>query len=355
MFEQYQSIPFRLDLNFLKIPVNMFDMTDEGMEEFNNVLAEVEQMNLNPIIRTKCGGISIDRRNWHQFPCYDIKVTKSMVEITVITLRCYRFQFRKSLLSKDESKQIGGTTAFRKFKSMCTKYGINLEEFKIEKEEGIAVKKSIPSPHIDVTPCTEDVIWKDKVHHIDLHSAHMSGMAIAFPALRPVIEEVYNRRKDNNSYKSVLTHTWGYLQSEYVQFRYAHLSKAGIEWTNKTIEDLTDKLNNSGRLVLARNTDGIWYYGDIYHGEGEGDGIGQWSNDYHDCTFRAKSAGAYEFIGYKKNDPEPKYHAVVRGRTTYERIKPRSEWTWGDIYQTGNKVIRYDFDFKTNRVIKEDM
>lgn len=356
MFEQYQSIPFTLDLNFMNIPINMIDMTDEGMEEFNSVISEVEKMNLNPIIRTKSGGISIDRRNWHQFPCWDIRTTKSMVEVTVITLRCYRFQFRKSLIPKeaDDGKQLSGRTSFLKFRSMCASHGIRLEDYKISKEEGLAIKQSIPSPHIDITPCIEDVTWEKKVHHIDLHSAHMSGIALTFPSLRPVIEEAYNRRKENDAYKSILTHTWGYLQCEYVQCGYSHISKAGIEWTNRTIEELTERLNNSERLVLAHNTDGIWYYGDIYHGEGEGDGIGQWSNDYHDCTFRAKSKGAYEFIGYKKNETEPKYHAVVRGLTEYDKVKPRKEWTWGDIYKTG-KVIGYKFDRVLNRVVKEDI
>lgn len=352
MLENYQSIPFTLNINFFKIPVTMFDMTEEGAEEFNSVMEQLETLPLNSIIRTKSGGISTDRRNWSQFPCWDIKSTRSMVEVTVITKRCYRFQFRHTLKGKTEDEnQIGGRTAFLKFIEVCKKYGVDIKDFKLPKEEGMEVKKTIPSPLIDITAGVENVVWTN-VHHIDLHSAHMSGIAIANPVLRDPISEIYNLRKANDTYKAVLTHTWGYCQSQYVGYGYSQLSKDGIEWTNKTITELTKRLTDSGRLVLMHNTDGIWYTGPVYHGDGEGDGIGQWSNDYHDCKFRAKSKGAYEFIGYKKNETVAKYHAVVRGQTLLDKIKPRDEWQWGDIYENQATQI-LGFAFINNRIVKE--
>ena len=83
---------------------------------------------------------------------------------------------------------------------------------------------------------------------------------------------------------------------------------------------------NNGRHLILTNVDGIWYTGDIYHGDGEGDKLGQWSNDHMNCTCRAKSAGAYEYI------ENGEYHAVVRGSTNLDKIKPRDQWVWGDIY-----------------------
>ena len=62
------------------------------------------------------------------------------------------------------------------------------------------------------------------------------------------------------------------------------------------MRELAKQLKDSGRMVLAYNTDGIWYCGEIYHGEGEGNGLGQWSNDHTNCTIRFKSAGSYEYI-----------------------------------------------------------
>ena len=44
------------------------------------------------------------------------------------------------------------------------------------------------------------------------------------------------------------------------------------------------------------------------------------------------------------------YHAVVRGRTRLDNIKPRSEWTWGDIFQGNCMPIKYTIE---NNQIKE--
>ena len=45
--------------------------------------------------------------------------------------------------------------------------------------------------------------------------------------------------------------------------------------TNRRIRGLTEALRENGNTILAYNTDGIWYVGDIYHGPGEGDQAGQ--------------------------------------------------------------------------------
>ena len=106
------------------------------------------------------------------------------------------------------------------------------------------------------------------------------------------------------------------------------------------------RLITSGRTILGFNTDGIWYQGDIYHGEGEGDKLGEWSNDHINCLFRSKSNGAYEFI------ENGQYNAVVRGNTSFDAIEPdRSKWTWGDIYKSN--VLTYTFDEKIGVVYEE--
>lgn len=88
-------------------------------------------------------------------------------------------------------------------------------------------------------------------------------------------------------------------------------------------------------MVLLYNTDGIWYCGDVYHGEGEGKRLGEWENDHINCMFRAKSAGSYEFV------EDGKYYPVVRGRTNLDLITPRENWKWGDIFKKEAKVIEF--------------
>lgn len=91
-------------------------------------------------------------------------------------------------------------------------------------------------------------------------------------------------------------------------------------------------------MVISYNTDGIWYQGAVYHGDGEGDDLGQWHNDHVNCRFRAKSAGSYEFI------ENGSYFPVVRGKTRLDDLIPRDKWQWGDIYQNEADLMTFRID-----------
>lgn len=222
---------------------------------------------------------------------------------------------------------INGRTCYAKFKEVCEDFKIDLKKYAIS--NGEEVKKLIETTKIDFFGQSGKTYYG--VHHLDLNSSYMSGIAYNTPELYPVIKEIYDKRKEDPIYKDILTHTFGYFQSQgctvnNLPYAYANLSKQAIEFNNRYIENLSQKLKESGHYVLAYNTDGIWYSGDVYHDENEGKDLGQWKNDHINCKIRFKSKGAYE---YEENS---KYHPVVRGRTKLDKIKPRDQWVWGDIY-----------------------
>jgi hypothetical protein len=113
---------------------------------------------------------------------------------------------------------------------------------------------------------------------------------------------------------------------------------------------LSKSLSELGYRILAYNTDGIWYQsftGDAYHDASEGADIGQWKTDHSDCKIRFKSRGCYEYI------EDGVYTPVFRGTSSYERIVPRDQWVWGDIYSgelisyrwvSGRGIISDDLD-----------
>ena len=141
--------------------------------------------------------------------------------------------------------------------------------------------------------------------------------------------------------------TIGYMQSKYCHYSLSKLSRDAIKVNNNKIRKLSEDLIKSGRTILLYNTDGIWYTGDIYHGENEGPDLGQWRNDHTDCILRIKSAGAYEFIEDKV------YHPVVRGYTNLDKLKDRSQWEWGDIFNATEVIYKLTKDGITN--IKGDL
>lgn len=339
-----------LKCNLLKIQSNIITIDDDGVAKMNSILQFCRYMKEKGLYEelefTKSGGIC-KKAYMRTKVGYMLSNTKSLIRLVIYGLTgIYLFDFRNPL----QKGECSGYTSFKKFRYLCEKFGVNIFDFAID--NGLEVKKTIPKARIDVD---ESILGKtlENVHHIDIHSAHMSGVAKAFPQLAPAVQYCYDHRKTAPSYKSILTHTWGYLESVWIDYKFAHIAKAGIEYTNAMVDKLTEILKATGRKVLMHNTDGIWYQGEIYHGEGEGNLLGQWSNDWHDCKFRAKSVGIYEVYGYKGDSTTKEYKPVYRGVSSYENTVPREKWVWGDIYTAGTPLA-YRFDRKNMLIIKEE-
>lgn len=325
-FNQYSMNPIQYGLNI------------ESAELYNEILDYLKKADLNIIKRTKSGAIAKGPKNTlHNSYAYDVIRTARGVRLTVILgTDTYVLSVGKGKV--DKVGEIYPTQAFEAFEEKCEEFGIDLDSYKIT--NGAEVKETIESPMIHMNFIqTEDDEPLTNVHHIDFHNSYPAGLANTHPEFRPVIEYFYNERKVNPVNKAVLNYTIGKMQSLKWQdtAAWAHLAKDAIEDNNFRVLMLSMTLELTGRKVIGHNTDGIWYQGPIYHGDGEGKGLGQWENDHINCTFRAKSHGAYEFI------ENGTYYAVVRGTTPLDSIKPdRSTWEWGDIYK--GDAIKFTFD-----------
>lgn len=345
--------------NYYEIPVTAYPFTEENCETFNTLVCWLKASEFFRIVRTKSGGICVDKAKGAKFPAFDVRAARLGVELTIRmpNLNCYRIQLRnssKELFDSEGNKmKINGKTAFYKFRELCEKdFGINLDSYIIQdKEERKKIKESIEPAKIDFYSQRQalNLLFGDhnkpltvtNAFHIDFHSSYMSGLANTHPEFKQVVEYLYeNRKKDNVYYKAILNMTFGFMQSMHYGYRLAHLSRDMIADNNRRIEKLTNDLINDKKAVLAYNTDGIWYYspnGKPYHGEGEGEGIGKWSNDHCNCKIRFKSKGCYEYI------EDGVYHPVVRGLTEYDKVEPdRTKWQWGDIFRNDCKIIEFE-------------
>ena len=179
-----------------------------------------------------------------------------------------------------------------------------------------------------------DMIFEG-VNHIDFHSSYAGGLANTHPEFKPILTKLFEKREEKEEYKNILNFSIGFMQSEKCcKAKWAHLSRDAIKDNNDRIKKLTEELEKRGRIILTYNTDGIWYKGPVYHGAGEGSGLGEWHNDHVNCKFRAKSAGAYEFI------ENGVYNPVVRGVSNECKVK----WEWGDIYSKEAEPEMFVFD-----------
>lgn len=331
-FKQYKSAEPTLKPNWFLIPKTLLGFNDRDIKTFNDIYAFCVKNIPNQFTVTVSGGISIAKGKIRG-AMWTLYKSNSRYEIVIRNLDARYYRFVIGYGKDNVTSKMSGRKAFKIYTEELLKDGFDIRELAIA--DGYDIKKTIPQPKIK-TFCKEgkDAIYTN-AHHLDINSAYNAGMMEAFPQLEKTVRRLYEKRKENPDYKNVLNMTQGYMQSEHVYYAYSHVSKAGHTYTHNYIDDLTKKLEESGRTVLAWNTDGIWYQGEIYHDEREGKDIGQWKNDHINCTIRFKSRGAYEFI---END---KYYPVVRGCTTYERFIPREEWQWGDIFK--GHLLNYIF------------
>ena len=342
MFDKLKKAETIRNLNYMLIPVNSYAMNEGGVSAFNEIYFYIKEhcKDFRKIVRTPSGGISIKKGNFRPH-MYDIRTLKSCIEITVIAgfEGMFRIQLRTGVIDNKENTNISGHKAFWQFKQICKEHNINLDDFAIT--NGEEIKKSIPKAPIAFEKPYYQKMTLEHVHHLDLNSSYMAGIAEAQPELKSVIEQIYKARKEDEVNKAILTHTFGYMQSSCVKYKWSHLSKAAIEFNNREINRIRNNLLAQGFKPILYNTDGIWYThaeGKVYHDEFEGKNLGQWKNDHVDCTFEAISEGKYHFIenGVVKT--------VMRGSTRLDKFKERDDWTWEDLYSTDAVIAKVIFN-----------
>ena len=357
ILSEYKSVDQGVKLNQFSTKPNELKFNDLDVKKFNKLLDLLEASDLCKIIRTKSGGIAVGKKGLNNYYAWDLEVSKIGCRITVI-IEGEVWVFKLGKVDK-QAPGIYPDHAFACFYKMCTDKGIDLAKYKIT--NGKEVKETISSPLIEMKyKMSVNDLPLEHVHHVDFHSSYPAGLANTHPEFRPIIEKLYEERSNpeyGKTNKAILNYTIGWMQSynpeKHRYADWANLSKDAIDDNNLRILKLTIMLEASGREVIGYNTDGIWYKGDIFHGEGEGLKLGEWSHDYINCNFRSKSDGAYEFIGYDVKARKTSYKAVVRGILGYDLIVTnRDDWKWGDIYKGG--VIQYYYNKETRRIEKRE-
>lgn len=293
----FAATPLNKCSNYINIKCSLLTPNENNAETFNEILQYLKDNVTHRVLRTPSGGIS--KAKYLRVPSYDYTYGVSGAELLVIAeCGAYRIQFRTKLAEDADNKKMSGRKAFKEFKAILSENGINLEDYAVE--NGLEIKKEIERPLIkmerDIYIQTKDSKGYSNCHHIDFHNSYPAGLVATHPEFKEVIEMLYNKRKENPIYKAVLNYSVGFMQSKWCGYRFATLTRDAINNNNERVRAVAKALKESGRVVLAYNTDGIWYSGEIYHGEGEGSHLGEWENDHINCLLRFKSAGAYEFI-----------------------------------------------------------
>lgn len=339
-------------INKLQFPRLVLPCNEEGMKFWNNLVDVLPKKKYDRPIRTKSGGIKqLPRSGWF---IEGSKNEKTLIYMDFLGDDLIGFRISFGCSAKINDLGITGRGAYFTMKSEFKKDNIDLDDYAIE--NGKEIKEEIKKPMIQLgTFAEKDTIYTN-VSHIDLHSAYPSGIVAKYPELRPTIERIYNNRKKSEKdqkLKLTMDAAIGYFQSEYCainhnRYALANLAKAGVNWCYDTINELANELRNQGKMILAFNTDGIWYVDDQndFRSEMIGDGLGKAAIDHANCKIRFKSKGCYEYV---END---QYHPVLRGQTALDRIKSRDQWKWGDIYQENAKIQCYRLDEQTHKLEK---
>lgn len=354
------KIRFPKGVNYLKMPANPMKPEDDNMETWNMVIDLLHHFGYrnDRLIFTKSGALSKS-----QFRCgYVVRDRRSYLEIVAVTIGG---AFRVTFTANFDIINEGGMTGREAFQTMTREYakdGIDIKSYATDRGSEIKAFE-IEKPYISITNAVEIGETYEYVHHLDLHSAYPSGLAALHPELKPTIERIYERRKksaNDKKLKLALDASIGFMQSEYCivdgnKYALATLSRDGINWCNEQIRNLTKELMRQGYRALAYNTDGIWYT-KLENGKSvpskpmtcalEGTTLGTYGTDHVNCKIRWKSKGSYEFI------ENGVYKPVVRGATRLDKLKARSEWEWGDIFQDAATIIRYRLE--GDKIIKSE-
>lgn len=346
---KYKHIADCLRPNKNSIPKNIlyFDQVDE----FNKIYRYCKK-NYVRVPSTQSKGIC-NKIQYRFQQRYMMNVSNEAFELVIICSEgCYRFILKNK---PSENNVIKGSRAVRDIYKIAEKHGLKSFLGEIAVYDGVEIKKTIKSPHIEflLSGYHYGKVIKH-CYHLDFNSAYASEIAKEYPQLKGMLEELYNKRHDNDGYyKHVLTNSVGCFQSMYCPdifsrnyhsnypYQFANLSKIAINGTRNRIIEYIEKLKKWGATPILSNTDGIWYFSDkgAYHDHDEGTKLGQWKHDAIDVDLLVKSKGAYQYL-----DKKGVCHSVVRGKTNLDHIVDRADWKFGDILKYDLDVEKWKFD-----------
>lgn len=337
------------DVNFYKLPYKTIDMssrtmTKENIDTINYFIGELcANKCFKQIKRTRSGGICIEKDWLHSNPFqFDVISSTSKHVITVVSPDVSFKVYVGFVSEKKNNSHKDGRTPSRRLIKAVEDAGIDFSKYANSKEDGALAAKMIHKPEVCIVDAVVDEIYVGNIHHLDFHKFYPSGIVALHPEFKKPFE-ILKKKQD----KEALDIGTRFLASRYAGYQYAVLVKDGINYMYERFNEVAADLKNSGRKVLAKNTDGIWYQGELYHGKYEGADFGEWENDYIDVKqirFASAGLGKYEFI-----TKEGVYVPRFKGQSTFEREKNRLEWQWGDIYK--GSAIKIVYNHKDNKFV----
>lgn len=261
------------------------------------------------------------------------------------------YQLRFRINDTDFGREISGRDSFQRFRAELKKDGVDIEKFAIDNGKELKSTVDFGNPVIQFDESIKDKTIEN-AHHVDMASAYMYFAGIYHPEWEKTIRRIYDLRKSDSIYKHILTHACGFFQSQYCilqghGYALADVASFAIRSTAIAVKKMAKELTNYGFKILAFNTDGVWFHGDlkllpqeIFEKFTQKKEIGKFSIDHKNCTIRFKSVGSYEYM------ENGKYTPVVRGLTRYDRAGlARDNWKWGYIYTPeGEQVEVYKFE-----------
>lgn len=337
--------------NRFALEINEFALDEEGIKEFNAIY-QYCKANYRRVEATNSEAIPYNNAFKNYFR-YCVIITSTRFELDLIAKEgCYRWTIGSKPVNEKENA-ISGKKAVRQVYALARKLKIDLTPYASSVEEGRKIKETILSPLIEEY-CLKGVlqykmIEDGKVHHLDLNSSYASRICEVVEELKPLYQYLFDKRhEDDNFYKHVLTNHIGCWQSLFCPkyhdsrkcspYQFAKLSKIAIDNTRHLIEHYLKKLIENGRTPLLTNTDGIWYHGELFHDEFEGEGLGKRHHDHINCNILIKSKGAYQ---YQENGIT---YTIVRGRTNLDTILDRTERKFGQILDDELILKQYGWD-----------
>lgn len=324
-----------------QMPRNSFLMNDEGVAKFNKIVDYYWELDTIPVCKISSSGRVLNSSmNGTYKPYKGMYIANTKIYVYLLNFRGkdWKFVWERDGAIADEIDHISPAQVIKKMTALAKKYdNTDLHDFYVE--DGSDRLEEVEKP----------MIWGDeqyysktltKVHHLDINSAYPAGVVANYPQLKNTLQYLFDTRKTHPGNKLLMNRFIGVCHSvKWGQHaNYIDLAIAAKKWCNDFIKNYIKIFEETGRKVIAINTDGIWYQGEIYHDENEGTALGQWKNDHVNCTFRMKSGGCYEFM------ENGQYHPVVRGETRLDKILPREEWSWGDIFRAPVWYYRYTED-----------
>lgn len=333
-------------VNILKFPITYVGSFVDHMEELNELMRQYPLCHFKFVTRKRTGSLHLAKSYINEMTTGSQVIGTSSTTTIQLIIHDYNKGWCIVQIQRDKLEQTKSVSGLNALKSLIDAVPALKQYISEDKQANDAAQQDAKKLYreFEGVPANATQYNGKVLNHVwsvDINSAFPDALTHIVPSSTKYIRQLYEKRKTNAKAKGKLNNAIGAMTSKVTTFlgmpprALSQLRYEILKWHNDQFQKYVRYFESQGAIIINKRIDSIkfiWPFTDRKpHIPNEGADLGQLKIDFADATYLQLSTSKYQYIDPTTN----KLKVVISGLTSLDRVKPRAEWEWDDIYKCG--------------------